>query len=95
MDGLSVGLGKQVEQAAGEVVGVGVGVPQLVGNTVEEQIPALGVHVHSQVLEDVHVAAMGNAAHAGAVALSSDELDSLGADIPSTKYDMKNRLTHK
>ena len=39
LDGLSVGLSKQVEEAAGEVVGVGVGVPQLVGDAVQEQIP--------------------------------------------------------
>ena len=39
LDGLRVGLSKQVEEAAGEVVGVGVGVPQLVGDAVQEQIP--------------------------------------------------------
>ena len=44
--------------------------------------PALGVHVDSQVLEDVHVAAVGNAAHAEAVSLGPDELDGLGANIP-------------
>ena len=39
LDGLRVSLSKQVEEAAGEVVGVGVGVPQLVGDAVQEQIP--------------------------------------------------------
>ena len=39
LDGLRVGLSKQVEEAAREVVGVGVRVPQLVGDTIEEQIP--------------------------------------------------------
>ena len=39
LDGLCVGLSKQVEEAAGEVVGVGVGVPQLVGDAIEEQVP--------------------------------------------------------
>ena len=73
---------EQVEQAARVVVGVGVGVPQLVGDAVQEQAPALGVHVHGEVLEDVHVAAVGNAAHAGAVSLGPDELDGLGANIP-------------
>ena len=39
LDGLRVGLSKQVKEATGEVVGVGVGVPQLVGDAVQEQIP--------------------------------------------------------
>ena len=39
LDSLCVGLSKQVEEAAGEVVGVGVGVPQLVGDAIEEQVP--------------------------------------------------------
>ena len=59
---------------------VGVGVPQLVGNAVEEQVPAL--HVHGEVLEDVPVAAVSNAAHSGAVTLGSDELNGLGTNIP-------------
>ena len=61
---------------------VGVGVPQLVGDAVEEQVPALRVHVHGEVLEDVHVAAVSNAAHAGAVTLGSDEMNGLGTNIP-------------
>jgi len=55
LDGLSVGLAEQVEQEAGEVVGVRVGVSQLVGDTVEEEIPTLGIHIHRQILENVHV----------------------------------------
>ena len=85
LNGLSVGLSEQVEQATREVMCVGIGVPQLVGNTDEEEVPALSVHVHCQVLKDVHVAAMCNAAHTGAVALCSDDLDSLGADVPNMK----------
>jgi hypothetical protein len=61
---------------------VGVGVPQLVGDVVEEQVPALRVHVHGEVLEDVPVAAVSNAAHSGAVTLGSDELNGLGTNIP-------------
>lgn len=40
LDGLCVGLCKQVEHGAAEVVGVAVGVAQLVGDGVQEEIPA-------------------------------------------------------
>ena len=61
---------------------MGVEVPQLVGDAVQEQVPALRVHVHGEVLEDIHVAAVSNTAHAGAMALGSDELYGLGSNIP-------------
>lgn len=38
LDGLGVGLGKQVQHGAAEVVGVAVGVAQLVGYCVQEQV---------------------------------------------------------
>lgn len=38
LDGLGVGLGKQVQHGAAEVVGVAVGVAQLVGYRVQEQV---------------------------------------------------------
>jgi len=94
LNGLSICLSKQVEQAAGVVVGVGVGVPQLVGNAVEEQVPALSVHVHGQVLEDVHVAAVGDAAHTGAVTLCSDELYGLGSNIHDESIDHGDVVSH-
>ena len=40
LDGRRVGLGEQVENQVQEVVGVAVGVAQLVGDSVQEQIPA-------------------------------------------------------
>ena len=59
------------QQTGIAVLGVGVGVPQLVGDAVQEQVPALRVHVHvhghGEVLEDIHVAAVSNTAHAGAM----------------------------
>ena len=63
-------------------MGVGVGVSQLVSDAVEEEVPALSVHVHGQVLEDVHVAAVGDGADVGALSLCSDVLDSLSSNIP-------------
>ena len=39
LDVLFVGLSKQVEKTAREVVGVGVRVPQLIGDAIEEQVP--------------------------------------------------------
>lgn len=38
LDGLGVGLGKQVQHGAAEVVGVAVGVAQLIGYGVQEQV---------------------------------------------------------
>ena len=46
-------------------------------------VPALGVHVHGEVLEDVHVAAVGDGADAGALALGPDVLDGLGSHVPA------------
>ena len=51
LDGLSVGLCEQVEQAAGEIVGVRVGVAELIGDTIEEEVTTLSVEVDSQVLQ--------------------------------------------
>lgn len=38
LDGLRVGLSKQVEHGAAEVMGVAVGVAQLVGNGIQEEV---------------------------------------------------------
>jgi len=94
LNSLCVCLSEQVEETAGEVVGVGVGVPQLVGDTVEEQVAALGVHVHRQVLEDVHVAAVGDRGDAGALALGPNVLDSLGANIHDKSIDHGDVVSH-
>lgn len=40
LDSLSVGLCKQVQHGAAEVVSVAVGVSQLIGNCVQEKVPA-------------------------------------------------------
>ena len=48
-------------------------------------VPALGVHVHGEVLEDVHVAAVGDGADARALALGPDVLDGLGSHVPADK----------
>ena len=85
LNGLRIGFRKQVEKTTGEIVGVGVGISQLVCDAVEEEVPPLGVHVHGQVLEDVHVAAVGDGADAGTGSLGSDELDGLGAHVPINK----------
>ena len=61
---------------------VRVGVSQLVSDAVEEEISSLRVHVRGEVLEDVHVAAVGDGADVGALSLCSDVLDSLSSNIP-------------
>ena len=38
LDGLGIGLGKEGEQSTGEIVGVAVWVPQLVGYGIQEQV---------------------------------------------------------
>ena len=40
LDRLSVGLCEQVQHGATEVVGVTVGISQLIGNCVQEKVPA-------------------------------------------------------
>ena len=82
LNGLRIGFRKQVEKTTGEVVGVRVGISQLVCDAVEEEVPPLGVHVHGQVLEDVHIAAVGNGADAGAGTLGSDVLYGLSTHVP-------------
>ena len=83
LNGLRIGFREQVEKTTGEVVGVRVGISQLVGDAVEGEVPALGVHVHGEVLEDVHVAAVGDGADAGTGTLGSDELDGLCTHVPT------------
>jgi hypothetical protein len=39
LDCLRVGLGKQIQQGAAEVMRVAVRIPQLVGNRIQEQVP--------------------------------------------------------
>ena len=85
LNGLRVGFRKQVEKTTGEVVGVRVGISQLVGDAVEGEVPALGVHVHGEVLENVHVAAVRDGADAGTGTLGSDELDGLCTHVPTNK----------
>lgn len=40
LDGLSVGLSKEVKKCAAEVVSVTVGVAQLIGDSIEEEVAA-------------------------------------------------------
>ena len=87
LDGLGVGLGEEVEQRAGEVVRVRVGVAQLVGDAVEEVVAALRLQVDRQVLEDVHVGGVADGAHVGGGALGADELDGRGAHVHHQRVD--------
>lgn len=68
-------------------MGVGVRVAQLIGNTVEEEVPALRIHVNSQILEDVHVTAMSDATHTRAMSFGSDELYSLCTNVHNQSID--------
>lgn len=38
LDGLSVGFCKQIQERAGEIVSVAVGISELIGNCVQEQV---------------------------------------------------------
>lgn len=57
---LRIRFGKQMEDRTAEVVCVTVGITQLIGNRIEEQIATLGVQINGQILEDVHVSAVRN-----------------------------------
>ena len=57
---LDVRLGEEIEQRAGEVVRVRVGITQLIRDRVEEQVSAFRVQIHGEVLENVHVRRVGD-----------------------------------
>ena len=59
------GLREEVQQDAGEVVGVVVGVAQLVGQSIEEEVAALCVQIGRHSLEDVHGRGMKHGGRAG------------------------------
>lgn len=65
LDRLRIGLHEQVQQHTAEVVGEAVRVAQLVGDRVQEQVPALVLQVHRQVLENVHVRTVHDGVHVG------------------------------
>ena len=58
LDNLLTGLREEVEQHAGEVVGVVVGVAQLVGDGIEEEVAPFVVQILDEVLENVHGGAL-------------------------------------
>lgn len=39
LDGFGIGLGEEVQQSTGEIMRVTVGIPQLIGYCVQEQVP--------------------------------------------------------
>jgi len=75
-------------------VSVRVGVSQLISDAVEEEISSLRVHVRGEVLEDVHVAAVGDGADVGALSLCSDVLDSLSSNIHDESVDHGDVVSH-
>ena len=90
LDGLLVGLREEVEQRAREVLRVAVWVAQLVGDAIEEQVSALGVQIHGQVLEDVHVRRVCNGAHVWREALGAQVLNGRRADVHDQRVDQLN-----
>lgn len=63
LNGFGVRLVEEVQQRAAEVVGVDVGIAQLIGDGVQEQVTAFVVQVNCQVLQDVHVGVVDNVRH--------------------------------
>jgi hypothetical protein len=47
LDGFCIGLGKQIQQRTTEVVCVAVWVAQLVGNSIQEQVPSLNMTIYT------------------------------------------------
>mmetsp|Transcript_29531 Transcript_29531/g.65382 ORF Transcript_29531/g.65382 Transcript_29531/m.65382 type:complete len:496 (-) Transcript_29531:1158-2645(-) len=64
LDKLHLDLRKQRKQHAREVVGVAVGVAQLVGNGIEQQVAPLTVQLSSQAQVQVHGCSVQGASHA-------------------------------
>lgn len=81
-----VRFGKEVEQNTAKVVGMAIGVAQLVCNGAEEVVAPLGVEVDNQLLEDVHERAVRDGAgtlHRLALQL----LDSADSDVEHQRVD--------
>ena len=74
-------------------MGVRVGVPQLVCDAVEEDVPALCLQRHCQVLQYVHVCRVGDGGGLGGLVLGTDERDGRGANVHSQGvYQLKYSL---
>ena len=58
-----------------------VWISQLIGDTVEEQISALCIQIHSKVLEYVHVRGMGNSTHGWSQTFGSQILNCGSSDV--------------
>ena len=94
LDGFGIGLGKEAEQDAAEVVRVAVGVAQLVGDGVDEQITSLRVQIDGQILEDVDVGRMADGGHGRSQSFRLDRLDGLRADVQHQRVQQRQIVSH-
>lgn len=72
LDCFGVGLDKQVEKSATEVVSVTVWIAQLISDCVQEQISSFVIQINCQVLENVHVRAVNDCRHVRYVIFRSE-----------------------
>jgi len=90
LNDLLVGLHKEVEDDAGKVVGVVVGIPQLVNNRVQEAPSSLVVELVHHLLEQLHRFLVRHLkALLGESLVSNKEnhsIDDVGVDLPSSIY---------
>jgi len=81
LNGLSIGFGKQAQQYTAKVMCVTVGIAELIGDGVNEQVTTLRIQVDGQTLENVHIRGMTDCGHGWRQSFSLNRLNSLGSDV--------------
>ena len=94
LNGLQVGFGEEIQQSAREIMRVRVGITQLIGDGVEEQISAFRIEIDGQVLENVHVRGMGDGGDGWSqTTVLTDVLNGLSADVEDESVQQRDVVT--
>ena len=94
LNGLQVGFGEEIQQSAREVMRVRVGITQLIGDGVEEQVSAFRIEIDGQVLENVHVRGMGDGGDGWSqTTVLTDVVNGLSADVEDESVQQRDVVT--
>lgn len=63
---------EKIQQSTAEIMGVNVGISQLVGDCVQEQVSAFVIQVNCQVLQNIHVSVVDDVRHRRILALCAE-----------------------
>ncbi len=78
---LRISFSKKAKQNAAKVVRVAIGVAQLIGNGINEQVASFSVKVDGQTLKNIHVRRVTYRRHRRRQSLRLYRLNSLGANV--------------